>query len=109
MRKFENNFIKYEYKYAYNGNMPHAYYQYDMYEYYYKKYSYFNNENNLGKEDNYVEIYDFIGFVNNKILFEKSNNYSVQYIDIVIRERYDMEKKLITDFIDNIKNFKFLK
>jgi len=31
MRKFENNFIKYEYKYAYNGGGD---------EYYYKKFSY---------------------------------------------------------------------
>jgi len=109
MRKFENNLIKYENKYAYNGKITHALYNYNGCEYYYKELSYFNNENKLGKEDNYVEIYDFIGFVNNKILFEKSNNYSVQYIDIVIGERYDMEKNLIIDFIDNIKYFKFLK
>jgi len=103
MRKFENNFIKYEYKYAYNGHED---------EYYYKKFSYFNNENNLERKDNYVEIYNFNGLVNNKILFEKSNNYSVQYIDIIIGHEYDKEKNIknkIIDFIDNIKYFKFLK
>ena len=100
MRKFGNNFIKYERKYAYNGHGD---------EYYSKSYSYFNNENNLGKEDNFVEIYNFIGLVSNKILFEKSNNYSVQYIDIIIGKGYDMEENIIIDFIENIKYFKFLK
>ena len=68
-----------------------------------------NNENNLGKEHNFVEIYNFIGLFSNEILFEKSNNYSVQYIDIIIGKGYDMEKNIILDFIDNIKYFKFLK
>ena len=107
MRKFENNLIKYEKRYAdskiYDG-------KHDPYEIYYNTCSYFNNKKNIGNSDNYVEIYyKYANIYDNdiyKILLEKSdfNNYSIQYLDIIISKEINM-----LDFIDNIKNFKFLK
>jgi hypothetical protein len=107
MRKFENNLIKYEKRYAdskiFDG-------KHDPYEIYYNTCSYFNNKKNIGNSDNYVEIYyKYANIYDNdiyKILLEKSdfNNYSIQYLDIIISKEINM-----LDFIDNIKNFKFLK
>jgi len=63
----------------------------------------------IGNLDNYVEIYHKLTNIYDdiyKILFKKndSNNYSIQYLDIIIPE-----KSNILNFIDNIKYFKLLK
>lgn len=106
MRKFKNNLIKYEKRHAlsqiYEG-------YYNNYEIYLNTCSYFNSTKNIGNLDNYVEIYHKLTNIYDdiyKILFKKndSNNYSIQYLDIIIPE-----KSNILNFIDNIKYFKFLK
>ena len=102
IRKFKNSLIKYEIK-----NAGEDYYSKEVF---YSK----DNKVDCGKLDNYEDIYLTLGDdeIPEEInLFKKikNNNFSLKYIDIIIKTGKKLTKTMLNNFIDNIKKFLFLK
>ena len=102
IRKFKNSLIKYEIK-----NAGEDYYSKEVF---YSK----DNKIDCGKLENYEDIYLTLGDDEIPVeinLFKKikNNNFSLKYIDIVIKTGKKLTKTMLNNFIDNIKKFIMLK